>query len=53
MIDYVELLTLFIRYKAQEAREMKAWRKGGIAWKQHCATMRNYEKKLRRALDGK
>lgn len=34
---------------AQErARAYQCWRKGGIAWKQHLATLRNLERKARR-----
>lgn len=42
-----ELLTLYLKYEALETKEMKAWRKGGIAWKQYCATMRNLERKIK------
>ena len=41
-----DILVLYLKYEAEKAKEMKYWRKGGIAWKQHCATMRNLERKL-------
>ena len=43
MSDYAELRE---RYQREFDRGYVARRKGGIAWKQHCATLRNLERKM-------
>ena len=43
MSDYAELRE---RYQRELDRGYVARRKGGIAWKQHCATLRNLERKM-------
>ena len=43
MSDYAELRE---RYQKELDRGYAARRKGGIAWKQHCATLRNLERKM-------
>ena len=40
------------RYREEVDRGYLARRKGGIAWKQHCATLRNLERKMDLALRG-
>ena len=37
------------RYRKELDRGYDARRKGGIAWKQHCAALRNLERKMDRA----
>ena len=43
MSDYASLQE---RYQKELDRGYAARRKGGIAWKQHCATLRNLERKM-------
>lgn len=43
MSDYAELRE---RYQRELDRGYDARRKGGIAWKQHCAALRNLERKM-------
>ena len=43
MSDYAELQE---RYRKELDRGYDARRKGGIAWKQHCATLKNLERKM-------
>lgn len=38
--------TLQERYRKELDRGYAARRKGGIAWKQHCAALRNLERKI-------
>lgn len=38
------------RYQKELDRGYAARRKGGIAWKQHCATLNNLERKIGMAL---
>ena len=47
MSDYAELQE---RYRKELDRGYDARRKGGIAWKQHCAALRNLERKMDIAL---
>ena len=49
MSDYASLQE---RYRKELDRGYDARRKGGIAWKQHCATLRNLERKMDLALRG-
>ena len=49
MSDYAELRE---RYQKELDRGYDARRKGGIAWKQHCATLRNLERKMDLTLRG-
>lgn len=43
MSDYASLRE---RYQRELDRGYDARRKGGIVWKQHCATLRNLERKI-------
>lgn len=43
MSDYASLQE---RYQKELDRGYLARRKGGIAWKQHCAALRNLERKM-------
>ena len=47
MSDYASLQE---RYQKELDRGYDARRKGGIAWKQHCAALRNLERKMDLAL---
>ena len=47
MSDYASLKE---RYQRELNRGYEARRKGGIAWKQHCAALRNLERKMDLAL---
>lgn len=38
------------RYRKELDRGYEARRKGGVAWKQHCATLKNLERKMDFAL---
>lgn len=48
-IDYRGLQEL---HQRELDRGYEARRKGGIAWKQHCATLKNLERKMDLALRG-
>ena len=47
MSDYASLQE---RYQKELDRGYDARRKGGIAWRQHCATLKNLERKMDLAL---
>lgn len=49
MSDYEDLQE---RYQKELDRGYEARRKGGIAWRQHCAALRNLERKMDLALRG-
>lgn len=41
-----ELVSLYAKLNEERERSYQAKRKGGIAWRQHCATIRNINRRI-------